>query len=269
MGRGIAQVAAQSGYTTILYDVNETILRQARVSVEKGLQTLVERQRMSVAEKKQAEAAITYTGDLAICRADLTIEAIAELIEAKTELFRQLEALNPPESLFASNTSSLSVTAIAASLIHPDRMMGMHFFNPAPIMKLVELVTTASTSDYTVEQLAAVAKKMGKTAVLCKDSPGFIVNRVARPFYIESLRLAEEGIATYEKMDHLLESVGFKMGPFRLMDLIGNDINFKVSCSVYEQLGKPPRLRPSHLQEEKVKNGALGKKTGEGYYHYD
>jgi 3-hydroxybutyryl-CoA dehydrogenase len=144
----------------------------------------------------------------------------------------------------------------------------MHFFNPATIMKLVEVVNTSYTNTATTETIVELAKQMNKVPVLCKDSPGFIVNRVARPFYIESLRLAEEGFADFEQVDKLMEATGFKMGPFRLMDLIGNDINYAVSCSVYEQMKNPERLKPSYIQEEKVKSGKLGKKSGEGYYTY-
>jgi 3-hydroxybutyryl-CoA dehydrogenase len=157
---------------------------------------------------------------------------------------------------------------MAEQILHPQRVIGMHFFNPATIMKLVEVVTTEYTNKQTAEMVIELTKHMGKVPVICKDSPGFIVNRVARPYYLESLRLAEEDMSSFEKTDILMEASGFKMGPFRLMDLIGNDINYAVSCSVYDQLGKPERLKPSYIQEEKVKQGRLGKKTGEGYYRY-
>jgi 3-hydroxybutyryl-CoA dehydrogenase len=170
--------------------------------------------------------------------------------------------------VFATNTSSLSVTKIAAGVINPQRVIGMHFFNPATIMKLVEVVNTDYTDEQTTQMVMELATALGKTPVLCKDSPGFIVNRVARPYYIESLRLAEEGISSFEQTDMLLEATGFKMGPFKLMDLIGNDVNYAVSCSVYEQLNEPERLRPSLIQKQKVKEGKLGKKSGEGYYKY-
>jgi 3-hydroxybutyryl-CoA dehydrogenase len=176
--------------------------------------------------------------------------------------------MNHSETVFATNTSSLSVTQIAEKIQRPERVIGMHFFNPATIMKLVEVVNTPFTNEQTTQLVISLAKEMGKIPVLCKDAPGFIVNRVARPYYIESLRLAEEGITDFEQADRLLEATGFKMGPFKLMDLIGNDVNYAVSCSVYEQMNKPERLKPSPIQEEKVKTGKLGKKTGEGYYKY-
>lgn len=268
MGSGIAQVAAQSGFYTILYELNETVLTKARTSIDKNLQTLVEKGKISTEEKDKTYQRILFTGDLQSCLADFFIEAIIEKPEVKIALFNQLAELNHSECIFASNTSSLSVTGIAEKIKHPERVIGMHFFNPAPVMKLVEVVSTPHTNKEMTEIVIELAKQMGKTPVLCKDSPGFIVNRVARPYYIESLRLAEEGISNFSQIDSLLESTGFKMGPFKLMDLIGNDINYAVSCSVYEQLDHPERLKPSFIQEQKVKEGKLGKKTGNGYYEY-
>jgi 3-hydroxybutyryl-CoA dehydrogenase len=176
--------------------------------------------------------------------------------------------LNDNETIFATNTSSLSVSEIAKQTALPARVAGLHFFNPAPIMKLVEVVIGEQTSDETIFKLTTLTKAFGKTPVACIDSPGFIVNRVARPYYIESLRLVEEGITDLQTIDRLLESRGFKMGPFKLIDLIGNDVNYAVSCSVYEQLNQPERLKPSSIQKEKVEKGELGKKTGKGYYDY-
>ena len=200
--------------------------------------------------------------------ADVFIEAIVEKIEIKIGLFNQLAEMNHGESIFATNTSSLSVTKIAEGVINPARVIGMHFFNPATIMKLVEVVNTEFTNQQTTDTIIELAKTMGKTPVLCKDAPGFIVNRVARPYYTEALRLAEEKISSFEQTDRLMEATGFKMGPFKLMDLIGNDINYAVSCSVHQQLGNPDRLKPSFIQKEKVDSGKLGKKSGEGYYQY-
>ncbi|HJW15646.1 MAG TPA: 3-hydroxyacyl-CoA dehydrogenase NAD-binding domain-containing protein, partial [Flavisolibacter sp.] len=191
-----------------------------------------------------------------------------EKAEAKIDLFGQLAAINTGDTLFATNTSSLSINDLAEHIQGPNRFAGLHFFNPAPVMKLVEVIKGAYTDAIIIEKLVVFTRKLGKEPVICKDSPGFIVNRVARPFYIESLRIAEEGIADYATIDSIMESRGFKMGPFKLMDLIGNDVNYAVSCSVYEQLNKPERLKPSYLQEEKVKLGQLGKKTKKGYYDY-
>jgi 3-hydroxybutyryl-CoA dehydrogenase len=183
-------------------------------------------------------------------------------------LFNQLAELNHGDCIFASNTSSLSITELAKQILHPERVIGLHFFNPATLMKLVEVVQTPFTKSEILNTAIALIQQIGKTAVVCADAPGFIVNRVARPYYIESLRLAEEKAGSLEQVDRLLESAGFRMGPFRLMDLIGNDINYAVSCSVYEQLGKPPRLEPSWIQQQLVQQGKWGKKSGEGYYAY-
>lgn len=268
MGSGIAQSAAQSGFYTILYDPVAAAFEKAKAGMEKNLQTITERGKIGAGEKEKIMQRIQFTDDIQICQADIFIEAIIENPEMKIGLFNQLAEMNHGESVFATNTSSLSVTKIAAGVVNPKRVIGMHFFNPATIMKLVEVVNTEYTNEQTKQLVIDLARAMGKTPVLCKDSPGFIVNRVARPFYTESLRLAEEEISTFEQTDKLLEATGFRMGPFQLMDLIGNDINYAVSCSVYEQLNQPERLKPSPLQQQKVKEGKLGKKSGEGYYKY-
>ena len=268
MGSGIAQIAAQSGFSTILYELNKDVLDKAKRSIEKNLTALVEKGKISANNKDEAYQRIQFTNIVEDCRAGLIIEAIIEKPEVKIDLFNQLAALNPAETIFASNTSSLSISAIAAKIKGPHRVIGMHFFNPAPLMKLVEVVNTKDTDTQVTNTVCELARSMGKTPVVCKDSPGFIVNRVARPFYIESLRLAEEGLVKFEQLDSLMEATGFKMGPFKLMDLIGNDVNYAVSCSIYEQLGNPERLRPSFIQKEKVEGGELGRKTGKGYYGY-
>lgn len=268
MGSGIAQVCAQAGFPTILFDLNETVLRKAGEQIRGLVERQVSKGKISQADADALLNRITYTRQLNDCRAGLIIEAIIEKPEAKTDLFTQLAAINSPDCVFASNTSSLSIGELAKSIPHPERVLGMHFFNPAPLMKLVEIVQTPLSSEAIVMQIIALTKRLGKIPVRCKDAPGFIVNRVARPFYIESLRLVEEELSDFAQMDRLLQSAGFRMGPFELMDLIGNDVNYTVSCSVYEQMGRPARLTPSYIQEEKVKEGKLGRKTGEGYYKY-
>jgi len=268
MGSGIAQVSAQAGFSTILYELNEAVLEKAKTNIDKNLHLLVEKGKITETEKQNIQTRIKYTSDLQTCKADVFIEAIVEKPEIKISLFNQLAELNDSKSIFASNTSSLSVNAIAAKIKNPERVIGMHFFNPAPVMKLVEIVNTNYTNEKTTRIVKELSLLMGKTPVVCKDSPGFIVNRVARPYYIEALRLAEEGITDFSIIDSLLEATGFKMGPFKLMDLIGNDINYAVSCSVYEQMNNPERLKPSYIQKEKVEKGELGKKTGKGYYDY-
>jgi 3-hydroxybutyryl-CoA dehydrogenase len=269
MGSGIAQAAIQSGIYTILYEPNTAVLEKAKAGIEKSLASLVEKGKITPEAKSKALMQIQFTDDIQGLLADVFIEAIIEKPEIKIGLFNQLAEMNHSESIFATNTSSLSVTKIAEGVINPTRVIGMHFFNPATIMKLVEVVNTDYTTAATTETIIELAKAMGKTPVICRDAPGFIVNRVARPYYIESLRLAEENISSFEQMDKLMEATGFKMGPFKLMDLIGNDINYAVSSSLYEQLQKPERLKPSSIQKEKVENGELGKKSGKGYYNYD
>ena len=267
MGAGIAQVAVQAGFHAILYDVNKEILVKAEAGISNGLQTLLDKNKITAAQKDSAISNLRFTADMNDCIADIFIEAIVEDVNIKAGLFNQLNEFNHSEVIFATNTSSLSVSKIAATVMNPQRVVGMHFFNPAPIMKLVEVVKGDQTNDETMKTVIELAKQMGKTAVLCKDAPGFIVNHVARPYYLEALRLMEAGVAI-ETIDTLMESAGFKMGPFKLMDLIGNDVNYAVSTSVYEALNKPERLKPSGIQKEKVENGELGKKTGKGFYEY-
>lgn len=268
MGAGIALASAQAGFATILYELNDGVLQNAKTGIEKNLAALVAKGKILPGDEEKIVKHIYFTSDIQYCLADVFIEAIVEKLPVKISLFNQLAELNHSDTIFCSNTSSLSITAIAKLVKNPERVIGMHFFNPATIMKLVEVVNTAYTSSVVTETIVTLAKQMGKTPVICKDSPGFIVNRVARPYYIESLRIAEEGKVSFEQIDCLLEATGFKMGPFKLMDLIGNDINYAVSCSVYEQMNMPERLKPSYIQEQKVKEGKLGKKSGEGYYSY-
>ena len=268
MGSGIAQAAVQSGIYTSLFDLNMDVLQKAEQAIHKNLSSLVEKQKISAAQKTEILGHLSFTNDIHTCLADIIIEAIVEKPEAKIALFNQLAEINHSEVIFASNTSSLSINVLQQKIVQPQRVAGLHFFNPATIMKLVEVVKGNQTNEHTMQQLVSLVIQMNKVPVICKDSPGFIVNRVARPYYIEALRLVEEGIADFSTIDTLMEASGFKMGSFKLMDLIGNDINYAVSCSVYEQLGKPERLRPSVIQKEKVEKGLLGKKTGEGYFKY-
>lgn len=269
MGSGIAQVAAMGGLPTLLYDVNPDMLQKGKAAIEKSLSILTEKKKISPENKQAILERLFFGNDISGCKADVVIEAIVEKPEIKLDLFHQLAAINSPETILASNTSSLSITALAEKIPHPGRVVGMHFFNPAPLMKLVEVVSTKFTNEATMQMIMDLVRQMGKTPVLCKDAPGFIVNHVARPYYLEALKLVEEGLADFETIDTLLESSGFKMGPFRLMDLIGNDINYAVSCSVYEAMGRPERLKPSPVQEQKVQKGELGRKTGKGYYSYE
>ncbi|MBI3138147.1 MAG: 3-hydroxybutyryl-CoA dehydrogenase [Sphingobacteriales bacterium] len=269
MGSGIAQTSAQAGFITILYELNPAVLEKARNSIEKTLQQLKDKGKITGEQQQETIRRIRYTDDIRSCQADIFIEAIVEKAAAKAALFNQLAGLNQIDAVFASNTSSLPVTQIAQQVEHPERVIGMHFFNPAPVMKLVEVVNTPFTNARTTALVTELARQLHKVPVSCTDSPGFIVNRVARPYYLEALRLVEEGVTDFVQLDRILEATGFKMGPFKLMDLIGNDINYAVSCSVWEQLNRPERLKPSFIQEEKLRSGRLGKKTGEGFYKYN
>lgn len=265
MGSGITQVAALSGFTAIQFDVNEATLEKSQAAIATNLQYLVDKQKISAQQKDTALQRIVFTSQYGQCVAGLVIEAIIENLDAKLELFGQLAQINSSNTVFASNTSSLSISSLQQQIAHPERVAGMHFFNPAHIMKLVELVKGQLTAGNTIEILREICVQMGKTAVVCQDSPGFIVNRVARPYYLEALRLLESGAATVETIDRIMEATGFKMGPFRLMDLIGLDVNYSVSQIVWEALGKPERLRPSAIQKAKVDAGELGLKTGKGF----
>jgi 3-hydroxybutyryl-CoA dehydrogenase len=269
MGSGIAQVAALSGYMTIQFDVNGETLIKSKTTIEKNLKWLLDKEKITAEQRDQCMQQLRFTSELNDCIADLVIEAIIEKKEAKTTLFNQLSLINTADTIFATNTSSIAVADIALSIYNPQRVIGMHFFNPAPIMKLVEVIKTEHTNNDALDSVIEVARKMGKTAVVCKDAPGFIVNRVARHYYLEAMKLVEEGLATIETVDAVMESTGFKMGPFKLMDLIGMDINFGVSNIVWEALGKPERLIPSPLQKQKVEAGELGRKTGKGFYSYE
>jgi len=269
MGSGIAQVSAMAGFDTILYDLDAPMVGKAKAAIERNLAILADKKKITPTEQQAVLDRLRFTSDVRDCTADLIIEAIVEKPEIKLDLFKQLAAINQPDTILASNTSSLSLNALAEKIPGSGRFAGMHFFNPAPLMKLVEVVRTKYTTDDTIDAIIRLAGAMGKTPVLCTDSPGFIVNHVARPYYLEALRLLEQGLTDVDTIDSLMEATGFKMGPFRLMDLIGNDINYAVSESVYDALGRPDRLKPSPIQRVKVEEGSLGRKTGKGYYRYE
>lgn len=268
MGSGIAQVCAQSGFIVKLFDVREEAILHAKKLIDKNLEYLVGKNKITKEEKTGIFSRIQFINSIEDCTAFIIIEAIAEVKEAKIELFKKLAEYNNEEVIFASNTSSLSISDIQKEIPFPQRVAGMHFFNPAYIMPLVEIIKGDETRDEIINTLVSICEIMKKQAVVCLDSPGFIVNRVARPYYLESLRLMESDVAGFEQIDEILESTGFKMGPFRLMDLIGMDINLATSKSVYQALGNPKRLEPSPIQIQKVTAGKLGKKTGSGFYQY-
>lgn len=269
MGSGIAQTCAQNGFYTLLFDINTGVLEKAKISIDKNLQYLLDKQKITTEEKTAIANRIRFISDTNDCIADVIIEAIVEKLEAKVAIFNQLAELNHSEVIFASNTSSLSISDIQKNVQQPQRVAGMHFFNPAPLMKLVEVVKGEQTSDATVTVITELCKQLNKVPVLCKDAPGFIVNRVARHYYLEAMKLVQQGTTTIENADAIMEATGFKMGPFKLMDLIGMDVNLAVSQSVYEAFNKEERFKPSPLQIEKVAKGELGKKTGKGFYNYN
>lgn len=268
MGSGIALSAASGGYPVTLFDTQPAALERASRSIQQILDGLLQKQKLSEADRQLTWERISFASDVTACRADLVIEAIVEIIEAKAALFETLAAVNGPDTIYASNTSSLSIDRLQELFVYPAQLAGLHFFNPAHLMKLVEVVKGAQTNDGIVAALTTFCVSLQKVPVVCNDSPGFIVNRVARHFYLESLHLAEQGYASFQDIDALVEASGFKMGPFKLMDLIGMDINLAVSTSLYEAFHQAPRFKPSALQQQKVAEGNLGRKTGKGFYDY-
>lgn len=268
MGSGIAQVCAQSGYLVRVYDVNPALLEHARHQIEQRLQTLVTKDKLTATQRSDILNRIRWTEDLRSMTVDLIVEAVVERLEVKQHLLTELEAINEGKVVLTTNTSSIPVTQIAALLRNPANLAGLHFFNPAPVMKLVEIISGAATQPEWVEQLRLFVTSLGKVAVVAKDSPGFIVNRVARPFYTEAIQLLEEGVADAETIDALMKAAGFKMGPFELIDLIGVDVNLAVTKSIYQGFHQQARFRPSRTQQQLVDAGHLGRKTGKGFYGY-
>jgi 3-hydroxybutyryl-CoA dehydrogenase len=271
MGSGIAQVAATSGCNVKVYDTNQDALDKSKAALEKVLLRLIEKERIDEVEKNRIQDNISYVNSLKdLSDSNLTIEAIVENLEIKQEVFSELETYVSDETIIASNTSSLSIASIASSLQKPERCVGIHFFNPAPLMALVEVIPAIQTSESVFNKAVSTIKSWNKTVAVAKDTPGFIVNRVARPYYGESLRIYEEGIADFATIDNALKTVGgFRMGPFELMDFIGNDINYTVTKTVFKTFYYDSRFRPSFTQQRLAEAGYLGRKTGKGYYDYD
>jgi 3-hydroxybutyryl-CoA dehydrogenase len=268
MGQGIAQVLAAGGYKTLLFDANPAMPVSAKANIEKGLDALIQKGKLSEGVKASTVANIYPIQNKNELVADLLIEAIVENLAIKQNLFQSLETINSVDSIFCTNTSSLSVSNIFASCKKQDRCLGVHFFNPAQVMKLVELISGEKTSLEIVQQVASMLKALGKITVQSKDSPGFIVNRVARHYYLESLKLLEEGSATAEEIDALLRATGFKMGAFELMDLIGVDVNLAVSTAVYNGFNQNSKYKPNDIQIKLVQDGKRGRKNGKGFYEY-
>jgi len=271
MGSGIAQVAATAGCAVTLYDMNSDALKKAASGLEKILNRLIEKGRINTTEKERIQNNIRYVNTLeSLSDSDLTIEAIVENIDIKQKLFRELESYVSKETIIASNTSSLSIASIASALENPERCIGIHFFNPAPLMRLVEVIPAIQTSEKTVKTTIETIENWGKITAVAKDTPGFIVNRVARPFYGEALRIYEEGIADFATIDSAMKTVGgFRMGPFELMDFIGNDVNYTVTETVFKAFYNDPRYKPAFTQKRLSEAGYLGRKSGKGYYDYN
>lgn len=269
MGRGIAHAAALAGQTVVLFDLTAELLEIAIRSIRQAIDDGVARGKTKPDIAQRAKEAITSTTELKDAAwVDLVIEAVPEELELKRKVFGRLDAQAPPHTILASNTSSLSISAIAAATHRPDRIIGLHYFNPAHLMRLVEIIRGDLTSDATVSSCRAFVDRLGKTPVICTDSPAFIVNRIARPFYGEAFRMLGERVTTHEEIDRLIESLGFKMGPFQLLDLIGLDVNLAVTQSVYDAYFQDPKYRPHPIQQRLVQSGRLGRKSGRGLYEY-
>jgi len=268
MGQGIAQLCVEAGLPTLVYDVSVGMLQKAKASIEAAWDVRVAKGKLNESEAERFKSMLQYSDRTEDLRGDLLIEAVVESAEIKRRLFATVEAQNGPQTVLASNTSSIPMEQLAEGLARPERVVGLHFFNPAPVMKLVEVIQGPMTKPDVAQRVHALAQTMGKIVVHAQDSPGFIVNRVARPYYAESLRIVGEGGVQSQDLDRLMESVGFRMGPFRLMDLIGVDTNLAVTTSVYEGLGRPPRFEPHPVQINKVAQGHNGRKSGQGFYDY-
>jgi 3-hydroxybutyryl-CoA dehydrogenase len=268
MGRGIALAAAMKGYDVVLFDIKQEVLDSSAKYFDKFLSKSIERNKITPEQKPEIIGRIQLSQEMGDLKADIIVEAILENLALKQKVLGEIEAQNEADTIIASNTSTIPITQIAAGLARPEMVVGMHFFNPAPIMKLVEVISGEMTAPEVSETTFQLAEKLGKKPVNAKDEPGFIVNRVARHFYVESLKVLEERVADHATIDRLMESSGFRMGPFRLMDLIGIETNHEVTKSLYNSFFQDEKFRPSRVQQKKVDAGHYGRKTGRGFYEY-
>ncbi len=269
MGAGIAQVAASHGHNVVLYDVQAQFAQRGLDRIRRELERAVKKSRLTPQDMDATLSHLWTTTDLSdLHTATIVIEAVPEDLALKRDIFRSLDHLCCPETILCSNTSSLSIAALAGVTERADRVAGLHFFNPAPVMPLIEVVRADYTSDETISHLLDLARRWGKTPIVVRDTPGFIVNRVARPFYAEALRLLDHHVADPATIDRIARAAGFKLGPFELLDLIGLDVNFAVTQSIYNAFFQEPRFKPHPIQQRMVEAKRLGRKTGHGFYDY-
>ena len=269
MGTGIGQIAVQNGCHVVYYDSFPGATDRSKASIEKIFNRLAEKGKITSQQKEEMLGRMQWSADIdAVSGADLVVEAVIEDLDVKKDLFAKVEPLLRSDAWLCTNTSSLSIAALSSGLTHPERFGGLHFFNPAPLMPLVEVVPGVKTGDDFTETMEALMLEWGKVPVVAKDTPGFIVNKVARPFYSEAIKLYEEGVASLAEIDAAVKSIGFRMGPFELTDLIGHDVNYTVTETVWSQFFYDPRFRPSITQKRLKEAGLFGRKTGRGFYNY-
>lgn len=269
MGRGIAQVSAMAGHQVVLFDINHDVLEAAQVAVKKNLEKAISIGKLDDAGMEATLQNLTYSNSIADVQVELIIEAIVEKLEVKSKVLKTLAEINGRDTIYASNTSSIPLTQIAANFDFPDRVVGIHYFNPAHIMKLVEVISAEQTSQEVLDKALDYVKSVKKVCVIAKDAPGFIVNRVARHFYVEGLKVMEGNVASHDVIDDLVRASGFKMGPFQLMDLIGVETNLSVTESMYALFNYDQKFRPNRIQQKKAQAGYYGRKSGRGFYTYD